>query len=91
MNYAKRTHHLVSEGAYQVLAKAQELEAQGRNIIHLEIGQPDFETFPNISQAGINAIQNGYTRYTPYFQGGRKTAEYGICTRSSCRQSRCQT
>jgi len=65
MNYAKRTHHLVSEGAYQVLAKAQELEAQGRNIIHLEIGQPDFETFPNISQAGINAIQNGYTRYTP--------------------------
>ena len=55
MNYAKRTHHLVSEGAYQVLAKAQELEAQGRNIIHLEIGQPDFETFPNISQAGINA------------------------------------
>jgi len=65
MNYAKRTHHLVSEGAYQVLAKAQELEAQGRNIIHLEIGQPDFETFPNISQAGINAIQDGYTRYTP--------------------------
>ena len=65
MNYAKRTQHLVSEGAYQVLAKAQELEAQGRNIIHLEIGQPDFETFPNISQAGINAIQNGYTRYTP--------------------------
>jgi len=65
MNYAKRTQHLVSEGAYQFLAKAQELEAQGRNIIHLEIGQPDFETFPNISQAGINAIQNGYTRYTP--------------------------
>lgn len=65
MNYAKRTHHLVSEGAYQVLAKAQELEAQGRNVIHLEIGQPDFETFPNISQAGIQAIQDGYTRYTP--------------------------
>jgi len=55
----------VAEGAYQVLAKAQELEAQGRNIIHLEIGQPDIETFPNISQAGISAIQDGYTRYTP--------------------------
>ena len=65
MNYAKRTHHLKPEGAYQVLAKAQSLEAEGREIIHLEIGQPDFETFPNISQAGINAIQDGYTRYTP--------------------------
>ena len=65
MKFTERTHHLVPEGAYQVLAKAQELEAQGRNIIHLEIGQPDFETFPNISQAGITAIQDGYTRYTP--------------------------
>lgn len=65
MDYAKRTHHLVSEGAYKVLAKAQELEAQGRNIIHLEIGQPDFETFTNVSQAGITAIQDGFTRYTP--------------------------
>jgi aspartate/methionine/tyrosine aminotransferase len=65
MDYAKRTHHLVSEGAYKVLAKAQNLEAQGRNIIHLEIGQPDFETFTNVSQAGITAIQDGYTRYTP--------------------------
>ena len=64
MDYAKRTHHLVSEGAYKVLAKAQDLEAQGRNIIHLEIGQPDFETFTNVSQAGITAIQDGYTRYT---------------------------
>jgi len=65
MKFTERTQHLVAEGAYQVLAKAQELEAQGRNIIHLEIGQPDFETFPNISQAGISAIQDGYTRYTP--------------------------
>ncbi len=65
MKFTERTHYLVAEGAYQVLAKAQGLEAQGRNIIHLEIGQPDFETFPNISQAGISAIQDGYTRYTP--------------------------
>lgn len=65
MKFTERTQHLVAEGAYQVLAKAQELEAQGRNIIHLEIGQPDFETFPNINQAGISAIQDGYTRYTP--------------------------
>ena len=65
MSFAKRTQTLSSEGAYQVLAKAQALEKTGRDIIHLEIGQPDFKTFPNISQAGIQAIQDGFTRYTP--------------------------
>jgi len=65
MNFASRTKNLTTEGAYQVLAKAHALEAKGRDIIHLEIGQPDFETFPNVSQAGIQAIQDGYTRYTP--------------------------
>ncbi len=65
MNFAKRTQALSSEGAYQVLAKAQALEKDGREIIHLEIGQPDFETFPNISEVGIQAIRDGYTRYTP--------------------------
>lgn len=78
MDYAKRTHHLVSEGAYKVLAKAQDLEAQGRNIIHLEIGQPDFETFTNVSQAGITAIQDGYTRYTP--PAGMKSLREVIAT-----------
>ena len=65
MKFAKRTRSLSSEGAYQVLAKATELERQGRDIIHLEIGQPDFPTFSNISQAGIQAILDGKTRYTP--------------------------
>ncbi len=65
MSFAKRTQDLSSEGAYQVLAKAQALEKDGRDIIHLEIGQPDFKTFPNVSQAGIQAIRDGYTRYTP--------------------------
>jgi aspartate/methionine/tyrosine aminotransferase len=65
MSYAKRTQTLRSEGAYQVLAKAQALEKEGRDIVHLEIGQPDFKTFSNVSQAGIQAIQDGYTRYTP--------------------------
>ncbi|OGO31432.1 MAG: aspartate aminotransferase [Chloroflexi bacterium RBG_16_54_11] len=64
MTYADRTHHLRPEGAYQVLARAQELEASGREIIHLEIGQPDFETFDNIRVAGIRAIAEGHTRYT---------------------------
>lgn len=65
MNFATRTRHLAPEGAYQVLARAQELEAQGREIVHLEIGQPDFETFSHVSSAGIQAIRDGHTCYTP--------------------------
>jgi len=65
MKTVRRVKELKSEGAYQVLAKAQALEKGGREIIHLEIGQPDFPTFENISQAGIQAIEEGYTRYTP--------------------------
>ena len=65
MEFTQRTAHLRPEGAYHVLARAQELEADGRDIIHLEIGQPDYETFPNISLAGVRAIAEGYTRYNP--------------------------
>jgi aspartate aminotransferase len=65
MKYASRTQHLKPEGAYQVLARAQSQEASGKKIIHLEIGQPDFETFENIKLAGIQAINQGLTRYTP--------------------------
>ena len=65
MKYSSRIQHLIPEGAYQVLARAQSLEAGSREIIHLEIGQPDFETFENIRRAGIKAINEGFTRYTP--------------------------
>lgn len=64
MTYAQRTTHLKPEGAYQVLAKANQLEATGREIVHFEIGQPDFDTFANVSMAGIRAITEGRTRYT---------------------------
>ena len=64
MSFASRTSHLRPEGAYQVLAKANQLEAAGREIIHFEIGQPDLDTFSNVSRAGIHAIQTGRTRYT---------------------------
>ena len=64
-SFAHRIQTLVPEGAYEVMAKAQQLEAAGRDIIHLEIGQPDFETFAHIGSAGIQAISNGHTRYTP--------------------------
>jgi aspartate/methionine/tyrosine aminotransferase len=65
MSFVQRIAHLQPEGAYVVLARAQELEAQGRDIIHLEIGQPDFATYANISVAGIRAIATGKTGYNP--------------------------
>ena len=65
MTFADRIKQLKSEGAYAVLARAQALEAQGREIIHLEIGQPDFETYPHIAMAGIRAIATGQTKYNP--------------------------
>jgi aspartate/methionine/tyrosine aminotransferase len=65
MEFANRVIGLEPEGAYAVLAQAQALEAEGREVIHLEIGQPDFETFPHISMAGIHAISAGHTRYNP--------------------------
>ncbi len=65
MTFANRIAHLKPEGAYAVLARAQALESQGRDIIHLEIGQPDFETYPHITLAGIRAIAEGKTRYNP--------------------------
>jgi aspartate aminotransferase len=62
--FARRTQELAPEGAYQVLKRAQALEAAGREIIHFEIGQPDFDTFDNIREAGRKAIADGMTRYT---------------------------
>ena len=51
MSFADRVTHLKPEGAYHMLARAQALEAAGRTIIHLEIGQPDVPTFENIARA----------------------------------------
>lgn len=65
MIFTDRVTHLEPEGAYAALARAGQLEAQGREILHLEIGQPDFPTPAHIAQAGIDAIQEGQTRYTP--------------------------
>lgn len=56
---------LGTEGAFEVLAKAKQLEAQGREIIHLEIGEPDFPTAPHIVEAAIRALHDGWTHYGP--------------------------
>ncbi|MCL4535530.1 MAG: pyridoxal phosphate-dependent aminotransferase [Bacteroidetes bacterium] len=53
------------ETAFDVLAQAKALEAQGKSVIHLEIGEPDFDTPPAIVRAGVEALQSGYTHYGP--------------------------
>jgi len=56
---------LGTETAFEVLARAKALEAAGRSIIHLEIGEPDFDTPEHIKEAAIRALRDGYTHYTP--------------------------
>ena len=56
---------IYGEAAFEVLAKAKELERKGRDIIHFEIGEPDIETPKNIVDSAINAIKNKKTHYEP--------------------------
>jgi aspartate aminotransferase len=65
MKLAERMSRIGTESAFEVLAKARALEAQGRSIIHLEIGQPDFPTPAHIKEAGKKAIDDGWTGYGP--------------------------
>ena len=65
MTVAARMHDLGTESAFEVLARARALEAQGKEIIHLEIGEPDFETPRHIIEAGMQAISDGFTHYAP--------------------------
>ena len=65
MKFSNRVVHLEAEGAYAVLARAQELERQGREILHLELGQPDFFTPEHVKEKGMQAIRENKTRYTP--------------------------
>lgn len=62
---AQRMGRLGTESAFDVLLQARQLEAQGRQIIHLEIGEPDFPTPPHIAEAGERAIREGHTKYGP--------------------------
>lgn len=56
---------LGTETAFEVLAKAKALEKEGRDIVHLEIGEPDFDTPSNIKEAAVKAMKTGYTHYVP--------------------------
>jgi aspartate aminotransferase len=62
---ADRMSRLGTESAFEVLARARALEAQGRKIIHLEIGEPDFDTAAHITDAAIEALRAGFTHYVP--------------------------
>ena len=62
---AKRMSRLGTETAFEVLARARALEAKGQSIVHLEIGEPDFDTPANIIEAGSNALHKGWTHYGP--------------------------
>jgi aspartate/methionine/tyrosine aminotransferase len=64
MKFADGIYRLGTETAFEVLAKAKALEAEGKNIIHLQIGEPDFTTPKNICDAAIRSIQAGDTHYT---------------------------
>ena len=65
MKFADGIYRLGTETAFEVLAKAKALEAEGKSIIHLQIGEPDFTTPKNICDAAVKSIQNGDTHYTP--------------------------
>ncbi len=65
MDVAERMSRLGTESAFEVLARARALERQGREIIHLEIGEPDFDTPPHIKEAAKQALDAGATHYGP--------------------------
>ncbi|MGO8950203.1 MAG: pyridoxal phosphate-dependent aminotransferase [Ktedonobacterales bacterium] len=65
MKFAERMSRLGTETAFEVMARAKALEAQGRDIVHLEIGEPDFATPKSITDAACKALRAGYTHYTP--------------------------
>lgn len=65
MKFAERMNHLGTETAFEVLARARALEAKGKDIVHLEIGEPDFDTPRNIILAAQTAMDKGFTHYGP--------------------------
>src|SRR5205809_911569 len=65
LRLAERMSRLGAETAFEVLNRARALERQGKDIIHLEIGEPDFDTPQNVIEAGVEAVRGGWTHYGP--------------------------
>jgi aspartate aminotransferase len=62
---AAAVERLGSENAFEILARAREIEALGRRVVHMEIGEPDFDTPENVKKAAIDALYDNHTHYTP--------------------------
>ena len=62
---AAAVERLGSENAFEILARARELEARGRRVVHMEIGEPDFDTPEHIKKAAVDALYGNHTHYTP--------------------------
>ncbi len=85
MQYSDKIQLLQSEGAFEVLARVKKLEATGKKIIHLQIGEPDFDTPPNICDAAIAGIKAGKTHYSAsagVMEARQAAAEYINKTRN---------
>ena len=85
MQLAERMSHILVESAFEVLVRARALEAQGRSVIHLEIGEPDFPTPAHIVEAAKRALDQGWTHYGPtqgFPELREAVAEYISRTRS---------
>ena len=65
LRLASRMSRLGTETAFEVLNRARALEKQGKEIVHLEIGEPDFDTPSNVIEAAVNALHKGWTHYGP--------------------------
>ncbi len=65
IRFAERMSRLGTESAFEVLARARQIEATGRDVVHLEIGEPDFATPDNVVEAAVSALHGGATHYTP--------------------------
>ena len=65
LRLAERMSRLGTETAFEVLNRARALERQGKDVIHLEIGEPDFDTPENVVNAGVDALRTGWTHYGP--------------------------
>jgi len=76
---ASRMADLGTETAFDVLARARAIEAQGRRVLHLEIGEPDFPTPPHVVEAGVRALREGHTKYGP--PPGLPALREAICQR----------
>src|SRR2546428_3472654 len=76
---ASRMADLGTETAFDVLARARAIEAHGRRVLHLEIGEPDFPTPPHVVEAGVRALRDGHTKYGP--PPGLPALREAICER----------